>query len=1048
MNNLRPPMRFWPANMQLAKPTAPNEGAPEHLWQSRFAFPVHCDGTLTPALQLFVFKSLVFMLIICWLQSLLPADATFAFPVMAAISVLMGITTFFANRPTAGPSLLRQILLALLAFATGFAVFMFFSFGTCLLAAALNCFFLINRFFVHGILIRGTAPHSEAVQDEMLRCTSNRFRLYPGSHTTLVTFWFPLAAYVCAVILMQQITSNDDIVGRFICQLGVVGGLIIWPWVVLIVEWPFRTRGTARASVVDEFIRAVKSFLFYNDRNAQHPFVFQSPSGSSPFRQHSLIAVILLSSVITLSGFVFPYVDPAGQPKNDSVASGHEFVVRQRSQSDETSRHIVASTALWTLFCVGNCLVAVSIPFALCFSCCSAVFVRLSQTGFPIPMETVYTTKNWSKLVNHLHAVDGGRFGDHLLLGIDAYDGTPIILPRAALREHMHILGDTGSGKTALGISPLVEQISRFSDCSIVIFDLKGDDQTLAEILRAEGCAKSGLPPHSPVDSALWKFPFRMFHPSPNRPSHSFNPFLQKCYELMTDVERANFLAQSMGLIYGTDYARKFFSDSNSQRLLQVLREHPEIRSFEELFFYLGITPPNPKFPRSQATGENVDSAANRLAEVPALNQLKPKGHDPDASSRIDLMDLFERPQSLLLSLPAATGNTTNEDIARIFLYMLIEAAQRAPRPRRQVFVVIDEFQRIVSPNIGDILQMARSHDVALILANQSLGDLKTTSGGVVYSAVTGNTRIRQQFAIRDAVEMDDLTSTSGECLIYNASFTTSKRVVDGQSVLAESVTYTPQVSTKLRRNDIIEASDHPNRSIFQLFRSIGAAQYQGYPFILHSVHHISKAEHDRRSLLNWPAPTPSTSKIVSRPFQTELQAKNAASQRPTTTSQQPLPGTPCSVPQSAIQSLRSKLAQNAVQSKPVNISPTSTNPPAATSALPKSIPSPPAASNTSTLPSPPSTQPTSSVHVPPGSRQSRRNPLKHQPQPPAPSTLSHTPSETSSQSASTQKPSSGQTPSPLGVPPLPDPALNPALVMLRNKLNEVRKTRRQSGTN
>ncbi len=56
-------------------------------------------------------------------------------------------------------------------------------------------------------------------------------------------------------------------------------------------------------------------------------------------------------------------------------------------------------------------------------------------------------------------------------------------------------------------------------------------------------------------------------------------------------------------------------------------------------------------------------------------------------------------------------------EVARLVLFELMNAAQQAPKPFRQVFVITDEFQRAVSGNIEALLPMARRHDISLILA-------------------------------------------------------------------------------------------------------------------------------------------------------------------------------------------------------------------------------------------------------------------------------------------------------------------------------------------
>ena len=55
---------------------------------------------------------------------------------------------------------------------------------------------------------------------------------------------------------------------------------------------------------------------------------------------------------------------------------------------------------------------------------------------------------------------------DSLFLGLNAADGSPVLVPRTVFQEHAHFLGDSGSGKTSLGLAPLIAQLIRFRDCS------------------------------------------------------------------------------------------------------------------------------------------------------------------------------------------------------------------------------------------------------------------------------------------------------------------------------------------------------------------------------------------------------------------------------------------------------------------------------------------------------------------------------------------------------------------------------------------------------
>ena len=95
-------------------------------------------------------------------------------------------------------------------------------------------------------------------------------------------------------------------------------------------------------------------------------------------------------------------------------------------------------------------------------------------------------------------------------------------------------------------------------------------------------------------------------------------------------------------------------------------------------------------------------------------------------ANRIDFADVFRTPQVVYINLPSTLGTASSAEIARIALYSLIGSARLTPdNERKQVFVFIDEFQRIIANKLEMIMQTARSMKVGMILANQSMLDLK-----------------------------------------------------------------------------------------------------------------------------------------------------------------------------------------------------------------------------------------------------------------------------------------------------------------------------------
>jgi hypothetical protein len=331
----------------------------------------------------------------------------------------------------------------------------------------------------------------------------------------------------------------------------------------------------------------------------------------------------------------------------------------------------------------------------------------------------------------------------------------------------VHFLGDSGSGKTSLGISPLLAQLMQFGDASVIVIDLKADDQTLFEVMREGARINSHQPENTQLDSADWSYPFRYFTPIDGRSSHGFNPFSQRAFKNLSALQKTDLLTTALGLQYGTDYGRKYFGDSNFSLLQAALKRSHRVPSFAGLQHLLKDKAALKISKKTIDDGSNVVTSVERLATIEPLNRFS-DGGDPSnhPASLIDLADLFEKPQAAFFALPAGTGSLMSAEMARLVLFGLMNAAQRAPKPRRQVYVIMDEFQRAVSGNIEVLLQMARSHDISLILANQCLDDLRS-AGADIASTVINNTRVRQIFGVSTPDDLRDLTFVSGERLIF-----------------------------------------------------------------------------------------------------------------------------------------------------------------------------------------------------------------------------------------------------------------------------------------
>lgn len=433
-----------------------------------------------------------------------------------------------------------------------------------------------------------------------------------------------------------------------------------------------------------------------------------------------------------------------------------------------------------------------------------------------------------------------------ILHGHVVADGSPVLIPREVHQEHCHALGDSGSGKTALFLCPLIEQLVGFGDCSVVVLDLKGDSLELLGSLQAAGEAvgrRSGRP-------LLLKF----FSNQRNRTTFAFNPMTQPFWQDFDLLTQTDILCAASGLTYGTDYGSGWYSSANAAVFFHTLKTFPQVRTFAELADCIGtvltVAKKRELHPEVRRAGVHVHEVVKRFAACEALNVSDSTGHPAAAIEQaIDLTQLFREPQLLHCHLPATLTPSQAPEIARLFTYMLLAAATQTER-RCPVFLVIDEFQRMVANNLEYMLQLARSMGVGVILANQSMQDLRKGNVDLI-PAIEANCRLRQWFSVSSDDDQQRLIRGSG---LTVETLTSVSHSVNSDGKSTKGYTQSEHIAPRLTINDILLANDHPFRSILRVSRGAGYTQFGGMPVIIESQFHISPEEYERRKRLPWPS--------------------------------------------------------------------------------------------------------------------------------------------------------------------------------------------------
>jgi len=405
---------------------------------------------------------------------------------------------------------------------------------------------------------------------------------------------------------------------------------------------------------------------------------------------------------------------------NQSADSGEDSLSGDspEDESDETAEKPFSETAFAkTLGGIYLGLLSLAAPIlgailalAYLHACVFATTGRLVAQFGPrdsVPPDKVLDSSRWKELITRVQSSSDTTEKNSLLLGVNAKDNTPILVPRDVFTEHAHLLGDSGSGKTSIGIASILSQLIRGGECSVVVLDLKGDDLALFQGVRE--------------DAEKADRRFRWFTNQLERSTYAFNPMRQSPLQRMTLYQKVDMLTAAMGLQYGRDYGRAYYSDANARMLHAALMDNGHIDSFAALAALLPHIDGRQGIDRElRQAGAHLTAIVNRLADSEPLNVAPNNGH-PDSllDAAIEFTDVFRNPEVVYFHLTSTIGTTSSAEIARIALYSLLTAASAVPPDKRvQTFVVIDEFQRIVAGNIELLLQLARSLGIGIILAN------------------------------------------------------------------------------------------------------------------------------------------------------------------------------------------------------------------------------------------------------------------------------------------------------------------------------------------
>jgi hypothetical protein len=183
------------------------------------------------------------------------------------------------------------------------------------------------------------------------------------------------------------------------------------------------------------------------------------------------------------------------------------------------------------------------------------------------------------------------------------------------------------------------------------------------------------------------------------------------------------------------------------------------------------------------------------------------------------------------------------------------------------VYVVVDEFQQVVSESVRLVFEQARGSNLHFIVAHQNVEQLDR-KGVDVRDTVSSCTAFKQFFRASDPKTIKLLEEMSGEGMFETLSW--QQRVAPWQNTDCDE-TFTPYAAEeqlvnvsettgfRLERNLIMDISAAPNTSFVNFTEGSYFTQFSSYVTPIISDYHIDIEEYGRRSRAAWPAATDAT---------------------------------------------------------------------------------------------------------------------------------------------------------------------------------------------
>ncbi len=362
-------------------------------------------------------------------------------------------------------------------------------------------------------------------------------------------------------------------------------------------------------------------------------------------------------------------------------------------------------------------------------------------TVFHFPNKSVYTTPGIHWLTAKRAPAPSNLATSGLYMGKSSYRGItrPVYIEREDRRRHTYIIGKTGTGKTEMLKTMIMQDINNGEGLAVI--DPHGD--LVEDILRM-------IPPKRAEEVILFD------------PSDTDRPMGFNMLEASTEQQKHFVVNSIIGLMYKlfdpnkTGIIGPRFEHAIRNAMLTVMYEEGStfievVRVLTDQAFVQELLPKvQDPIIRRYWTDQIAQTSDFHKSEV--LDYITSKfgrfvtnkmirNIIGQSKSSFDFRKVMDEGKILLINLSKGKIGEENANFLGLVLVpkILVAAMSRQDIPnqedRRDFFLYVDEFQNFATPDFAQILSEARKYRLNLIVANQFIGQMEEE----IKNAIFGN---------------------------------------------------------------------------------------------------------------------------------------------------------------------------------------------------------------------------------------------------------------------------------------------------------------------